>query len=839
MFILKKSSVRYMRLPNITKHPAFSLVEMLMALLVASLLLAALAPVMTKKFSENIGINVYGAAKPMKACAFINDNFVNIEEKCTVPENTTLANIIIVSGGGGGGGAASSIEGGWELVSSLNGDDGANTGATTNTQNIKTFYLDENIKSLKVKMVSGGGGGGGGNYGVKFTPNASSCAGITGKDTTNHTNYATYETNSKLCVTKYNQVSNPSDYKTYVTKSYDDTKCTTNYKHTPYCNNEQAQMTYAYPGCNRPICTHDGAEAACEKLSELSGGIWTLPPYEELRKWGTSAKNLAICSRSSGYNNEIGYCGHANNALTDYYVYSGMCSANGPDGYNFRGTPSAIWAKEASSATNYYRSYYEGTGLLSSGSSCAGSLESVRCVRKTEYNLYSGGNASSGHYLEFDIPEKIIKFATKDDKKGFAGLYAGAGGVKGEKGGTVAPAHGATSWIGIFNQSKVRLWSANVGQKGFAGGNAKTTAAGTHGTVSISESNVYYDSTSSDDRYNNVVTGASILYEDFSNLVTGFKNIKGLAGSENGPGASVWPNGGEYGKGGNGGKCTLDSNSQPVCEDGKGGKGGRVELYAKKIYSGAGGAGGNAGGLLHIRNIKVTPGEVINVNVGRAGSGGNAGGNGQDGGNSHVEFSNGNKYEVLGGKGGGAGTMAVISDTGAVTKAQNGKAQNIDNNIVTTETKTLLSSISNKDNVEIYPKENSNIALLKGGDAPETNSANKAMGGNGGINNKISGLSGIKGIPCGAFSTTSININKSEYKCGNKDLPTVTSNPLSLYRAITEADLNEKTSNYIQNYAPGATGGGGGGWSYNYAAGIENTGHGANGMGGYVIIYFH
>ena len=35
---------------------AFSLVEMLMALLVASLLMAALAPVMTKKFSENVNV---------------------------------------------------------------------------------------------------------------------------------------------------------------------------------------------------------------------------------------------------------------------------------------------------------------------------------------------------------------------------------------------------------------------------------------------------------------------------------------------------------------------------------------------------------------------------------------------------------------------------------------------------------------------------------------------------------------------------------------------------------------------------------------------------------------
>jgi len=38
--------------------PAFSLVEMLMALLVASLLLAALAPVMTKRLNDNVSVTV-------------------------------------------------------------------------------------------------------------------------------------------------------------------------------------------------------------------------------------------------------------------------------------------------------------------------------------------------------------------------------------------------------------------------------------------------------------------------------------------------------------------------------------------------------------------------------------------------------------------------------------------------------------------------------------------------------------------------------------------------------------------------------------------------------------
>ena len=45
---------------------AFSLVEMLMALLVASLLMVALAPVMTRKMGENIGVTVEGTLPGLK-----------------------------------------------------------------------------------------------------------------------------------------------------------------------------------------------------------------------------------------------------------------------------------------------------------------------------------------------------------------------------------------------------------------------------------------------------------------------------------------------------------------------------------------------------------------------------------------------------------------------------------------------------------------------------------------------------------------------------------------------------------------------------------------------------
>ena len=41
-------------------RPAFSLVEMLMALLVASLLLAALAPVITRKMDDSMTVSIEG-----------------------------------------------------------------------------------------------------------------------------------------------------------------------------------------------------------------------------------------------------------------------------------------------------------------------------------------------------------------------------------------------------------------------------------------------------------------------------------------------------------------------------------------------------------------------------------------------------------------------------------------------------------------------------------------------------------------------------------------------------------------------------------------------------------
>ena len=104
---------------------AFSLVEMLMALLVASLLMAALAPVMTKKINEGITISVegtipgkktktheitYGSAECPAGTGEVktdSDGSQYCEGEFVVPTGYNGNMKVTVVGAGGGGSAAS------------------------------------------------------------------------------------------------------------------------------------------------------------------------------------------------------------------------------------------------------------------------------------------------------------------------------------------------------------------------------------------------------------------------------------------------------------------------------------------------------------------------------------------------------------------------------------------------------------------------------------------------------------------------------------------------------------------------------------------------------------
>jgi len=670
-----------------------------------------------------------------------------------------------------------------------------------------------------VKMVGAGAGGGGGNYSLKVDTSESGCAAITGTDTTgNSGSYAIYEPASNLCVTKYNQVSNPETYKTTVMTNRLDINCTSNYTHT--CSSNQNSMKYPYSGCSRPVCTHVGAKAACQVLASRTGLPWRLPKYEEMQKWTNSYKTLALCTNGN-YNtavfNEVATC------APSAALYSGSCAIDNDPGCIPGAWPRDVWAEEIMNEKYSYRGYL-GAGW-EYGPDFNGGPHTVRCVLEKTYNYYTGGGSSSGQYLEFEIPQKALKTATKN---GNAVLYivpqnGGKSGQKNENG-----YRSTLESAVLLYDNKNTYIQGTVVYNGYAGGAATTSADGVASTFPPKHVCWYFDSTNP-------------LYANLNNPIVecrSFPELISYSGGNSGSGitggASVWPGGGNYGAGGNGGTCELGADGNPKCTTGEGGKGGRVEVYFKHAYPGAGGSGGNAGSFLHIKNIQVKAGDKIKIQAGKAGSGGAPDNSGTAGGNSVVEFPNGKKYEVLGGKPALAGTLANPS-TGAFAKS--GNIENItENDVITPSTRALL---QNGD--EVYPATAEEMALLKGLKAQETTDINtqRLSGGNGGVNSKISGLAGVRGIPCGGYSTTPVVINKTKYSCGaDKQLSSTDYNPTPLYRTLTEDDLKIKISNYIHNYAPGGTGGGGGAWSNDFNDTSEKIGRGQDGMGGYVIIYF-
>ena len=110
----------------LTKLKAFSLVEVLMTLLIMSLIIVALAPVITKKITqrsraEGIVYTYTGSMQPEENLCFSTEaeSYMTPEQKrvsstrCseytfTVPEGVTSIDLTLVAGGGGGGGASGS-----------------------------------------------------------------------------------------------------------------------------------------------------------------------------------------------------------------------------------------------------------------------------------------------------------------------------------------------------------------------------------------------------------------------------------------------------------------------------------------------------------------------------------------------------------------------------------------------------------------------------------------------------------------------------------------------------------------------------------------------------------
>ena len=123
--------------------PAFSLVEMLMALLVASLLLAALAPVMTRRMGEEkLSISGSGYQRADYGRSFFKD------EEWAVPTGVNILKITAVGGGGAGGSATYGYK------------------RFTYSSTAQKFVVPEGVTKMRVYGIAGGGGGAAGGDGA-------------------------------------------------------------------------------------------------------------------------------------------------------------------------------------------------------------------------------------------------------------------------------------------------------------------------------------------------------------------------------------------------------------------------------------------------------------------------------------------------------------------------------------------------------------------------------------------------------------------------------------------------------------------------------------------------
>ena len=296
-----------------SKQRGFSLVEMLMALLVASLLLAALAPVMTKKMDE-AAINVSGVNNKKLAGTPCTQADL-LAGECKVPPEAGHINVILVSGGGGGGGAVRAVEGA-NIALNTSGVNGTNAG----TKRYVGAVLPGTKNLVFEIMSAGGGGGGGGGFSVAGAPKKKSDCEPFGV----FVSAAQNGTTNGVCVSKYNPTRNgdtnlsaPSMAAGGITPVSTGVNCTggsccwegqtANPCEEPSsCSGltgctVKSTFGQEYGGCRRSVCQWNAANSICSKWAPLATSAVNaqnganfkgrLPSQAELTKWASYVGN--------------------------------------------------------------------------------------------------------------------------------------------------------------------------------------------------------------------------------------------------------------------------------------------------------------------------------------------------------------------------------------------------------------------------------------------------------------------------------------------------------------------------------------------------------------------
>ncbi len=816
---------------------AFSLVELLMALLVASLLLAALAPVMTKKFGENVNItgvvnNHLQETERIIKCSRTDED-IKLEDIAYSDNRVTF---LLVSGGGGGGGASGAYKSPEISLSTP-------TSNTTSSSN-KILNLNKDMVDFELEtLIGGGGGGGGGSYSTTGNTNYCTNLGNGKTDTTGHTGTSSkpifvYNEQSKLCVTAYGQLASGG------------------------CK------IHSENGYSIPICSYAGAVSACNLLTSSVGkGKFSIPEIGQMSKWPSA---FAISSPPNGIDEQN--CGKTVGSICHLYGPAAPSDAT----TNTVNRVGAIWSSTSDNGSwaitncsdgisKFVHHYHtrNGSPTFEGGANCPTSFKNgyvqysnTRCVIKPFFSFSGGGGGGAPGIINksgFNNEVKtLFKKAIEDNiKTGSIKIEAGTGGNKGSKGADSTNGgnggDGSESCITVYTGVNA---TGNISFKVCApGGNG---GKGAVSSLNYSTSSSYYAAGGATKAIN------SCYYQNY-NSGTGTKvqfncSNEGALG-EHGYGASnatetTWGHGGASalnlntyagtgsingatlnsisypGSGGSGGRAKLETNETYTIGEGGAGAGGLVKITYKTKKEGAAGGGGAGGSAVRISNVIFTKKYYdCKITVGKGGAGGSPGNtqnsgtaikgsNGTNGGNSSITCDNGNTtYTVFGGNG-GAGASAP---TASLDSAPGTGGAAFDKNTAATGKMDGL--------------KNSMIYMILGKKGETANENAIKTGGSGGT----SGTGALGG--CAGTISEENKDNCIASSSTSPDGKGFKVDDVSDAYQFYGSNLSTAWQNIVNGATPsfGTAGAGGGGGTYKD---IDLIGKGGDGMPGYVCVFY-
>jgi len=817
---------------GIIKLPAFSLVEMLMTLLVASLLMAALAPVITKKMNENINVsgNVNRASNfkifQVEDCEIKDNN--TAECSFIVPEGVTVMDIYLQGGGGGGAGATAGVNETCSL-NSLNGNTSANKNVckmtdfiknvtdpglysswdrTTQTRSVINAEIVPGIKDFNAILIASGGGGGG----------------AVGRVDCYDDNYkyltAAQNGGTAACVTKYNVGDTYLGGPTATVEGNSvvpaGTSCVSSAccwigngagitGNKAYCTDsygKEGDSNYiSYSGCTRSACTWDAANNACNQYAGggLQAGQWRLPTQNEMSAWVNNVADvnhnkgidgLMICndndvvSGNVNCENTAACIGSGDDGCHSYDLWTGTSYENETLGWYHNGW----FAGNSANIQQHPPNRAFGARCISQNTSLYG------------WKSFSGGGGGSGavahvyssssffnDFLKSNTGKSLHFYSRSINEGAPAASFGATSSKAGEHSNDSVGIHlHIKSYASDFTDVVISVPAGisgsggkvlKPGQNGSAPyGDCGTTLSWIRGTdYSCVQGKPGFTGT-----YTNGGDGGSITY----NLIDGtVHTCNGSGGSR----ISGEQNGGKpscYGAGGGGAASASTGN-------GRGGDGGDsyFEAQYKVVRYGAAGGGGGGGAYVYKKAVNVVPGETIKIVVGIGGKGGIGGSK---------------DYELLKG-GDGTATKVIIKSKEFIAEGGKGGNYGNDDNILPVGGTGGKGGSGSPFNASIFKgKDGSN------GEYKEENSI--STGGRGGN----SGSGGIGS--CGGLY--------SDDECSNP--VSVNAAPVSILSdAVITALLNDKK-------AP--AGGGGGGGAFKGIGDNVSFGNGAQGLNGYVFL---